>query len=251
MASIFIWGGRLAFSLLILAQCILLASYPANYKNNLYWYLTSLSYIPSTLWWFYLLLFDQAKLRRLFYFWGLYVLGLVVSTVIVFAIVGDSLDKERFLGPNVLKMTLCITPPLLLLLLRTAEDAKDYEEFVSTLCFHMVVDLFDAVEMLDIVLDEKEHNYGIPKEFGVVMIAVACISFLLSPWQMAEKNLESGKLRRRTAIWRYIVEILFVNFVFLVVRLVIMFEYNKEESIFVAKNGIAIILGIIGLRNLK
>ncbi|XP_068757702.1 uncharacterized protein [Montipora capricornis] len=148
-------------------------------------------------------------------------------------------------------MTLCITPPLLLLLLRTAEDAKYYEEFVSTLCFHMVVDLFDAVEMLDIVLDEKEHNYGIPKEFGVVMIAVACISFLLSPWQMAEKNLESGKLRRRTAIWRYIVEILFVNFVFLVVRLVIMFEYNKEESIFVAKNGIAIILGIIGLRNLK
>lgn len=251
MASFFIWGGRLAFFVLIMAQGFLLASYPANYKNDLYWYLTSLSYIPSTLWWFCLILFNQGKLRRLFYIWGLYVVGLVVSTVVVFATVGDSLDKDRFLGPNVLKMTFCITPLLLLLLLNTAKDAEDYKDVVSMFCFQMVVDLFDAVEMLDIVLDEYVHNYGIPKQFGVVMIIVACISFLLSPWKMAEHDFESGKLRRRTAKWRYIVEMAFVNSLFLVVRLVIVFKYEKDESIFVAKNGIAIILGIIQLRNLE
>ena len=91
-------------------------------------------------------------------------------------------------------------------------------------------DLLDAVEMLDIVLDE--HNYGIPKVFGMVMIFVACISFLLSPWKMAEKDLESGKLRRSTAKWRYIVEMASVNMIFLVFRLMILFQYKKDESIF-------------------
>ena len=251
MTSFFIWVGRLVFAGLILSQCFLLASYPATYKNDLNWYATSLSYGPSALTWFFLILFDKAKLRRLFYVWGLYVLGLVVSTGIVFATAGDSLDKDNSLTPNILKMTLCFTPLLLLLLLNTAKDVKDYKEVVSMLCFQMVVDLFDAVEMLDIVLDEKEHNYGIPKEFGVVMIVVACISFLLSPWQMAENDLENGRLRPRTAMWRYIVEMAFENFVFLVVRLVIVFKYKKDESIFIAKNGIAIILGIMGVVNLR
>ena len=45
---------------------------------------------------------QSGKTSQTVYIWGLYVVGLVVSTVVVFATVGDSLDKERFLGPNVL-----------------------------------------------------------------------------------------------------------------------------------------------------
>ena len=41
-----------------------------------------------------------------------------------------------------------------------------YKEVVSKFFFYTTVDLFDSVEMLDIVLDEKEHNYGNPKGFG-------------------------------------------------------------------------------------
>ena len=145
--------------------------------------------------WLFLLLFKKAKffkLRWLFVTWALYVPGLVVSTAVVFTTVGDSLDKERFLGPNVLKMVLCITPLLLLLLLNTAKDVKDHKELVPSLCFQMAVDLYDAVEIIDIVLEEKERSYGIPKGFGIAMIVLACISFLLSPWQMAENDLEKG-----------------------------------------------------------
>lgn len=36
----------------------------------------------------------------------------------------------------------------------------------------------------------------------------------------------------------------FVNFLFLIVRMVIVLKYKKDESIFIAKNGIAIILSI-------
>jgi len=179
--------------------------------------------VPSLVPWIFLVLFQEAKLRRLFYIWGLYVFGLVVSIAFAFEVVGDSLDKERFLGPNVLKTALCFTPLLRLLLLNTASDASEYKDVVSKLCFQMTIDLFDAVEMLDIVLDEKEHNYGIPKGFGVVMIVLASLSFLLSPWQMAENDLDDEKPRRCTAILRNIVEMVVINFAFLIVRLVILF----------------------------
>ena len=111
----------------------------------------------------------------------MYVLGLVVSTTILFTIVEDSLDNEKFLGPNVLKMVLCITPLLLLLLLNTAENVKDHKELVSSLCFQLAVDLFDTIEIIDIVLEEREHSHGIPKGFGIAMVVFACVSFLLSP----------------------------------------------------------------------
>ena len=66
----------------------------------------------------------------------MYVLGLMVSTAIVFTTVGDNLDKDRFLGPNVLKKpVLCITPLLPMLVLKTAEDGKNHKELVSSLCF--------------------------------------------------------------------------------------------------------------------
>ena len=251
MDEFFLWGGRIFFLVLLLIQCLFLASYPAIYSSNLTWYLTSLSYAPSLFMCFFLVLSKKAKLRWLFLTWGLYVLGLVVSTAIVFTTVGDSIDKERFLGPNVLKKVLCITPVLLLLLLKNAEDVKDHKDLVSSLCFQIVLDLFDAIEIIDIVLEEREHSYGISKEFGIAMVVLACISFLLSPWKMAENDVEKGKLRRRTAKWRYIVEMIVENFAFLVIRLVIVFKYNKDESIFIAKNGIAFVLGFMEIRGLK
>ena len=236
---------------MIVTQSFMLAAYPAEYRANSCWYAVAFSFAPSTILWLYLVLFKAAMLRRLVYIWGLYVvIGLVPSISIVFGIVGDSLDKERFIGPVVLKATLCITP-LLLLLLNTASDAKDNTEVVSKLCFQIAVDLFDSVEMLDIVLEEKEHNYGISKEFGKVMIVVVCISLFLSPWQMSENSLKEEKQRKYTAIIRNIVGMVVVNLVFLIVRLVIVFKYEKDESIFISKNVIAIILSMMEIRDLR
>ena len=100
-------------------------------------------------------------------------MALVVNIAMVFGKVGDRIDKTEFLGPNVLKMVLCITPLLLLLLLNTGDldDSDDEErEIVSKLCFPMAVDLFDGIEMIDIVLEEREHEFGIPKAFSTAMI---------------------------------------------------------------------------------
>ena len=249
MASFLVLGGRVLFFALIITQSLMLAAYPATYKDDSNWYAVATSQAPSVIIWLSLVLFSGAKLQRLFYVWGFYIIGLVISIAIVFGVVGDALDKKRFLGPNVLKTVLCITPLLLLLLLNTAKDGSNYKEVLSKLCFYVTVDLFDSVEMLDIVLDEKEHNYGIPKEFGEGMIALACLSLLLSPWQMAENNLKKEKPKKRTAVLRNIFEIV-IDLVFLIVRLVIVFKYKKDESIFIAKNGIGIILSIFEIRDL-
>lgn len=245
MASLFVGAGRVLFLVLIFTQSFLLAAYPAEYRGDLRWYAMSASQAVLVIVWLRLAVISEAKLHRLCYIWALYIVGLVISIIIVFVLVGNTLDKERFFGPNVLKTTLCITPLLLLLLLNTAKDAKEYKEVVSKLCFYMVVDLFDSVEMLDIAIDEKEHNYGIPKAFGEAMIAVACFSLLLSPFQMAETDTSKRKPRKRMRLARARnIQMVFVNFLFLIVRMVIVLKYKKDESIFIAKNGIAIILSI-------
>ena len=108
---------------------------------------------------------------------------------IIFALAGDDLDKKRFLGPNTLKVTLCATPLLFLFLVNTASGLSKHEEYrqrASVLSVSITIDLFDSVEMLDIVLDERENSHGISKEFGRAMVAVACLSFLLSILQLGE-----------------------------------------------------------------
>ena len=95
--------------------------------------------------------------------------------------------------------------------------------------------------MLDIVLNENENRYGIPKWFGRLIVALACFSFLVSLLQMAENKLDKGIVEQRKclAIIRNLLQIVCVNFVFMVIRLDIFIKYKKEESIFIAKNGIA------------
>ena len=68
---------------------------------------------------------------------------------------------------------------------------------------------------------------------------------------MAENELEKGKLGWRIAKWRYIVKMIVENLAFLIIRLVIVFKYKKDESIFLAKTGIAFVLGVMGIRSLK
>ena len=105
------------------------------------------------------------------------------------------------------KVILCLTPVLFLFLPNTASDLsgnEEYRQLSFRLTFQVTIDLFDAVEMLDIVLDESQKGtetipnpHGIPKEFGIVMVTLACFSFLLSLLQMAENKLDKGKVKQR------------------------------------------------------
>ena len=80
----------------------------------------------------------------------------------IFAVAGDDLDKTKFLGPNTLKVILCLTPVLFLFLPNTASglsESDDYRQLALRLTIQVTIDLFDAVEMLDIVLNETAMEF--------------------------------------------------------------------------------------------
>ena len=185
--------GSFVFSAPMAIQCGFLVSFAAKYKDESLWYMASLFYAPSFLVWLGALCLRKADLRRfLFIVWALYMwLGLFPNTVIIFGFVVDDIKEGSPLTPQALKIVLCITPLLLLLLVNTAKDSysSGNKELVAKLSVQMAIDLFDAVEMLDIILDEKEHKFHISKGNEIAMICVVRISFCLSPWQMAENSL--------------------------------------------------------------
>ena len=285
MASRWMFVGRLAFVLLLLTQGGFLVAYSVDYDEvavgapivqGVLFAITAFVWLA--------LIFTEAKLSRLFYVWVLYVFTLVVNIGILFGTIGDKLDSNKFLGPNVLKGVLCVTPPLLLLLLHNADDldrsddavrandddAVERKDLVSKLSYQMAIDLFDVVDMIDIVLEDKRHGSAncscanttinetnptsatsslktIPESFGIVMVTVASLSLLMSLWQLFENKLskDDTKIRFRATVLRNLVEIALVNFVFLIIRLVVYAEYRRDESIFIAKNIISIVLSIL------
>ena len=243
--------GRFMFFSLLMIQSGFLAAYPATYQDRDTAALFLLC-IPVLVYWIYCLC-TEASLLRMFFTWGLYlVVFLIPMIATIFAVAGDELDKTKFLGPNTLKVILCLTPVLFLFLPNTASglsESDHYRQLAFRLTIQVTIDLFDTVEMLDIVLDENENSHGIPKWFGRLMVAVACFSFLLSLLQMAENKLVDGKVEQWKCLakFRNVVQMVFVNLVFMVIRLVIFFKYKKEESIFIAKNGIAIYFSALEL----
>ena len=72
--------------------------------------------------------------------------------------------------------------------LDNSDENDKGREIVSKLCFPMAVDLFDGIEMIDTVLEEREHDFGIPKTFSTAMIALACFSFTVLVYKNSPKR---------------------------------------------------------------
>ena len=94
--------------------------------------------------------------------------GLLSNVIKIFGFVLDDIEKESCLTPQALKIVLCTTPTphLLLLLVNTAKDSFDSDgnkELVAKLSVQIAIDLFDAVEMLDIFWTTKNTNSTFPK----------------------------------------------------------------------------------------
>ena len=249
MASCLVYTGRLLFFVLIGLQAYSLASYPAEYRHKDSFYGLVVLYIPAVSLWLYIMC-DDKKLQWLFAVWTCYIIGFVILVVIIFGgdePIEDNLDKAKFFGPNILKTTLCLAPLILLLLLSTGTDSIVYRDLIWQLSLRMALDLFDGVEMLDVIIEENEFSHGVPKGFEKAMLAFVCISFLLSPLQLVEIKIRSSgrwKIRRWTTGFRTTLQIVCVNCVFLGLRVYLWRGYEKDASIFIAKNAIVICLGL-------
>ena len=72
------------------------------------------------------------------------------------------------------------------LLSSTGRDCTFHRDLIEQLSFRMVLDFFDGVEMLDVIIEENEFSHNVPKGFERTMHAFDCISFLMSPLQLVE-----------------------------------------------------------------
>ena len=269
MASCSLFLGRLVFLLLLLIQGGYLVAYSLDYDEVAFWVpiVQGVLFAITALVWL-VLICAKPKLRWLFYVWLSYVITLLVNIWIIFGTIGDKLDSRKFLGPNILKGVLCVTPPLLLLLLHNADDldrSNARKHLVSKLSFRMVVDLFDVVSMIDIVMEDKGHGSTSYSNANIIInetqptIAtsslttipeVASLSLLMSLWQLFENKLSRDytKIRFRTTVLRNLVQLVLVNLFFLIIRPVVYAMYKKDESIFITKNIISIVWSTLDIR---
>ena len=202
----------------------------------LYFFIVSILLVEATR-------YDGYILPHLFFGWMLYIGFVFVPYVMgIFGGIAVYYPEEiQTSSINILTLTVCATPILLLLLLITADDSfssRNHRDLVRNLSILMVPDLIDGIEMLDSTL--KGNSYGIHKSFltlGAVMIIV------LSSLQMAEYKFVRGELMEQpiytTTVTRHICVII-LNLAFLIVRVKV-----SRSILIIFKNCMAIILSVI------
>ena len=193
-----------------------------------------------------ILLFSKRKLHYDPYIWLGYTVLFIVDFVLVFTLVEDRLNEERSPRPVIFEAVLCITPLLLLLLLLNTADDNDVKRLgdFKWLCVSMTLQVFDAIEMIDIVVSEKGKGSEINKVYEIGMIALACTSLLLSALQLVHSvhYKSTGALRNGEKIrLGLVITAAIINFVSMIIRVVVLVEYGTNETIFIAKNIISIL----------
>lgn len=245
----FLWSGIVTFFVLYLFQAIVLVYYMSVHVSKGCGFVI----IPYMFSIFYLFCSRQVHtqalaIREVAIVWFLYMVAFVPSVAVIFFKAVDNLHTSDTFGPNALKTALCITPVLFILMLNIAIAAGN-QRFVERLCATAVLDHFDGIEMLEIILLEKLRSFYLPDSLKICIIIFVCISFFLSPFALFQHkvNLETAvlKTRKKTLIAYIILKALYLNVAFLVIRCIVWFNYNYDASIFITKNILSIVMSAI------
>lgn len=249
MKLILRYFGRFLLFSVFFAQAAVFAHYASFYLENNLCYLIILLVVPAVVMCGHVMYFRTKQLNWQWLVWLVYVLFLLIPMVCLLlrSEFTDKLDKDNFFGPNVLKITMCGGPAIALLLLTTAKDSQCYEGSVAQLCGSIALDLFDELELLEMLLHSEEAFHlspGIERS----IIAFVCISFFLTALEMGENEFDSHEMKRpgnAFYVFRLSFQLLFVNFPLLLIRLIVWFKYKHDASIFTAKNAIIIVTSLM------
>ncbi len=179
--------------------------------------------------------------------WFLYIFAFVASVLIIFTKVTEKLKYSDFWGPNTLKTVLCITPVLLILLLNGIIPAGN-QKLIQRITAGVVLDLFDAIEMLEIILLQKPESFDLPELLERCILGFVAIAFLLSSLALFQHKVkpltDEVAIRRKTVIFRTSLQVFFVNVAFLIIRCVVWLDYGYDASVFITKNVLAIVISL-------
>ena len=182
--------------------------------------------------------------------WIVYAAHLVPQVATLFKRKASLLEEKRHIfGPNMLKMNLCLTPMLFLFLIYAHHDAKSHSRrkyYLEKMTAAVTLDLFDSVEMLEYLFDKDK----ITVELENAILAFSCMNIFLPTFALFElkynKFHESGEISPISFKFIYICSFMFfVNVPFLVLRLILWHGHQLDVSVLLAKNALAIVMGII------
>ena len=181
--------------------------------------------------------------------WLVYILIFMISVAIIFGEIVDELDTSDTYGPNFLKAMMCITPALLVLILQLV-ISPSYRSHILSVSVFAALNLFDGIEMLEIVLMQNERDdLQLDDPVKKAIIAFACLSFLVTSLGLTLNKFNNGNnVERRTndlAVCLGFCEILFTNVPFLVLRIYVWADCGYEASIFIAKNIVSLVVGLV------
>ena len=155
-------------------------------------------------------------------------------------------EQDNLFGPKVLVKVLCIAPFILLLFLNTAgEGGTEFHGESGWLFATMSAQIFDAIDMIDNVLNG--YGNGTPTGLGVGMIILAFGCLLLAAWEFLELAHHSPESKNGARVYRPIGLIL-VNLATLIIRAVVYVDYGWRETTSIAKNIIVICTSVSELR---
>ena len=188
------------------------------------------------------------KRHQYSYTWFGYTGLLIVDIMVVFAphlLVVDAKQNIPF-GPTVFVKVLCITPFILLLFLNTAgEEGTEFHGESKWLFVTMSAQIFDAIDMIDNVLNGNRDGTPIGLEVGMISLASGCL--LLAAWEFLELAHHSPGSENGAKVYRLIVLIL-VNLATLIIQAVVYVDYGWRETTSIAKNIILICTSVSELR---
>ena len=182
------------------------------------------------------------------YTWFWYTGILIVDIIEVFAphLLVVDVKQNILFGPTVFVKVLCITPFILLLFLNTAgEGGAEFHGESGWLFVTMSAQIFDAIDMIDNVLNG--YGNGTPTGLGVGMITLAFGCLLLAAWEFLELAHHSPESKNGAKVYR-LIGLILVNLATLIIRAVVYVDYGWTETTSIAKNIIVICTSVSELR---
>lgn len=178
---------------------------------------------------------------------------LVPEVAVIFKNYADNLEDVKVYGQNILKVALCITPILFLLLVNSHHNASPHSTrkwYVDKLTGGVTLDLMDSIDILEILF-LNDFIIDLPKQLENAIIAFACINFFLPTLALLELSVNKfdGQVRPVSFQVLYSLSyIILVNVPFFTIRLVLWFKYNQDMSVFIAKNLIMTFIYVMDIR---
>lgn len=259
MVNLYIRYGRpFAFVILTILQGFLIARFLRKCHKSSGWYAIAVLFLPAAVAWRWETSDLTGRLRWSFVTWSLHVgMGLVPAVGLIIRLAESKLQTEATCSLDGLKLVLCISALLVLVLLsKLNEDPGsdtlflgEYRALITNLSYKMTTDLFDGVDLLGVIFQENEVSHGIPLSYETGLIISACIGFLLSPLELFDYKVDDERgvtSRVAVGVFRILTQA-GINALFLGLRLGIHLKYTADASIFIAKNVIMILVAFFKL----